>query len=90
MFDGDRILKRWVSNSHPHAVMEVVDANLITPQDKHLMKNRDWLVSIMKVAMDCCAESLKERIDMKDVAGRLKKIKIQFVVEFFHTPYPGA
>ncbi|KAK4349296.1 hypothetical protein RND71_032051 [Anisodus tanguticus] len=48
MFDGDRSLRRWVSNSLPHAVMEVVDANLITAEDNHLMKKLDCVVSIMK------------------------------------------
>lgn len=79
MFDGDLNLKQWVSNSLPHAVMEVVDANLITLQDNNLKKNRDWVVSIMKVAMDCCAESPKGRIDMKDVVARLKTIQIQLL-----------
>ncbi|KAL3329540.1 hypothetical protein AABB24_033737 [Solanum stoloniferum] len=48
-----------------------------------LNANRDWLVSIMKVAMDCCAKSPKERIDMKDVVGRLKKIKPNLLLNSF-------
>ncbi|KAH0739982.1 hypothetical protein KY290_033025 [Solanum tuberosum] len=79
MFDGDFSLKQWVSNSLPQAIMEVIDANLITPHDNHLMRKIDCVVSIMKVAMDCCVESPKGRIDMKDVVGRLKKIKIQLL-----------
>ncbi|XP_059277106.1 probable LRR receptor-like serine/threonine-protein kinase At3g47570 [Lycium ferocissimum] len=38
MFHGDHSLKQLVSTSLPHAVMEVVDANLITPRDNQLMK----------------------------------------------------
>ncbi|XP_009780763.2 putative receptor-like protein kinase At3g47110 [Nicotiana sylvestris] len=79
MFDGDLSLKQWASNSLPRAVMEVVDANLITPQDNQLMKKLDCVVSIMKVAIDCCVESPKGRIDMKDVVARLKTIKIQLL-----------
>ncbi|KAK4713243.1 hypothetical protein R3W88_019150 [Solanum pinnatisectum] len=79
MFDGDFSLKQWVSNSLPQAAMEIVDANLISPHDNHLMKKLDCVVSIMKVAIDCCVESPKGRIDMKDVVGRLKTIKIQLL-----------
>ncbi|KAH0652449.1 hypothetical protein KY289_030127 [Solanum tuberosum] len=79
MFDGDFSLKQWVRNSLPQAAMEIVDANLISPHDNHLMKKLDCVVSIMKVAIDCCVESPKGRIDMKDVVGRLKTIKIQLL-----------
>lgn len=47
IFDEDLTLKQWVSNSLPHAVMKVVDANLITPHDDHLMKKLDCVVSIL-------------------------------------------
>ncbi|XP_059277139.1 probable LRR receptor-like serine/threonine-protein kinase At3g47570 [Lycium ferocissimum] len=79
MFDGDLSLKQWVSNSLPHALMEVVDANLITPQDNHFMKKLDCVVSIMKVAIDCCVESPEGRMDMKDVVASLKMIQIQYL-----------
>ncbi|KAH0652458.1 hypothetical protein KY289_030136 [Solanum tuberosum] len=79
MFDGELSLKQWVRNSLPRAAMEIVDANLISPQDNHLMKKLDCVVSIMKVAIDCCVEFPKGRIDMKDVVGRLKTIKIQLL-----------
>ncbi|KAM3271014.1 hypothetical protein P3S67_029216 [Capsicum chacoense] len=41
MFDDGLSLKQWVSNSLPQAITEVVDANLITPQDNHFMKKLD-------------------------------------------------
>ncbi|CAN4109813.1 unnamed protein product [Withania somnifera] len=76
-FEGDLSLKQWVSYSLPEAVMNVVDANLVTPTDNRLQKEIDVVASIMKVALDCCAESPARRTDMKDVVGKLKKIKIQ-------------
>ncbi|XP_075087999.1 putative LRR receptor-like serine/threonine-protein kinase At3g47570 [Nicotiana tabacum] len=78
MFDGDLSLKQWVSNSLPRAIIEV--ANLIMPPDGHLMKKIDSVVSIMKVAIDCCIESPKGSIDLKDVVARLNTIKIQLLV----------
>ncbi|XP_016448756.2 receptor kinase-like protein Xa21 [Nicotiana tabacum] len=79
MFDGDLNLKQWVSYSIPEAVMDVVDANLLTPMDNHLNKKLDCVASIMKVALDCSAESAARRIDMKNIVGMLKKIKIQLL-----------
>ncbi|KAK4733149.1 hypothetical protein R3W88_007410 [Solanum pinnatisectum] len=39
----------------------------------------DLVSSIMKVALDCCAESPARRTNMKDVVGMLQKIKIQLL-----------
>ncbi|XP_006367142.2 probable LRR receptor-like serine/threonine-protein kinase At3g47570 [Solanum tuberosum] len=78
-FEGDLSLKQWVSYSFPEAVMDVVDANLITSMDNRLRKELDVVSSIMKVALDCCVESPARRTNMKDVVGMLQKIKIQLL-----------
>ncbi|PHU05694.1 hypothetical protein BC332_26516 [Capsicum chinense] len=78
-FEGDLSLKQWVSYSLPDAVMEVVDANLLTSTGNCLNKERDGVASIMKVALDCCNESPTRRTNMKDVVGILQKIKIQLL-----------
>ncbi|KAK4733147.1 hypothetical protein R3W88_007408 [Solanum pinnatisectum] len=78
-FEGDLNLKQWVSYSLPEAVMDVVDANLVTPMDNRLPKELDIVASILKVALDCCAESPTRRTNMKDVVGMLQKIKIQLL-----------
>ncbi|KAH0760388.1 hypothetical protein KY290_016461 [Solanum tuberosum] len=78
-FEGDLSLKQWVSYSLPEAVMDVVDANLVTSMDNRLQKELDVVASIMKVALDCCAESPARRKNMKDVVGMLQKIKIQLL-----------
>uniref|UniRef100_M1AR40 Uncharacterized protein n=1 Tax=Solanum tuberosum TaxID=4113 RepID=M1AR40_SOLTU len=41
--------------------MDVMDANLVTPMDNRLQKELDIVASIMKVALDCCAESPTRR-----------------------------
>ncbi|PHT97919.1 hypothetical protein BC332_33163 [Capsicum chinense] len=56
-FEGDLILKKWVSYSLPDAVMEVVDANLLTSTCNRLKKELDVMASIMKVVLDCCNKS---------------------------------
>ncbi|CAN4091958.1 unnamed protein product [Withania somnifera] len=59
--------------------MDVVDANLVTPIDNRLRKELDVVALIMKVALDCCAESPARRTNMKDVVGMLRKIEIQLL-----------
>ncbi|PHT82778.1 hypothetical protein T459_11221 [Capsicum annuum] len=59
-FEGDLSLKQCVSYSLPDVVMDVVDANLVTPMGKGLRKEQDVVASIMNVALDCCAESPAE------------------------------
>ncbi|KAM3394390.1 hypothetical protein P3S68_003392 [Capsicum galapagoense] len=76
-FEGDHSLKQWVSYSLPDAVMDVIDANLVTQTGSRLWMELDVMASIMKVALDCCAESPGRRTNMKDVVGMLQKIKIQ-------------
>ncbi|KAM3238915.1 hypothetical protein P3L10_013948 [Capsicum annuum] len=78
-FEGDLSLKQWVSYSFPEAVMNVIDANLLTSTGNLLQKQLDVVASIMKVALDCCAESPARRTNMKDVVMMLHKIKIQFL-----------
>ncbi|PHU18812.1 hypothetical protein BC332_09963 [Capsicum chinense] len=78
-FEGDLSLTQWVSYSLPEAVMDVVDANLVTATGNGLPKELDVVASIMKVALDCCAESPARRTNMKDVVGMLQKTKIQLL-----------
>ncbi|PHT82708.1 hypothetical protein T459_11151 [Capsicum annuum] len=78
-FEGDHSLKQWVSYSFPQAVMDVVDANLLNSTGNRLQKELDAAASIMKVALDCCAESPARKTNMKDVVAMLQKIKIQLI-----------
>ncbi|KAM3239377.1 hypothetical protein P3L10_014411 [Capsicum annuum] len=78
-FEGDLSLKQWVSYSLPDAVMDVVETNLLTPTGIRFQKELDLVASIMKVALDCCAESPARRTNMKDVVGMLQKINIQLL-----------
>ncbi|PHT82832.1 hypothetical protein T459_11275 [Capsicum annuum] len=78
-FEGDLSLTQWVSYSLSDAVMDVVDANLVTATGNGLPKELDVVASIMKVALDCCAESPARRTNMKDVVGMLQKTKIQLL-----------
>ncbi|KAA8526264.1 hypothetical protein F0562_008533 [Nyssa sinensis] len=68
----------WVYESLPRAVMEVVDANLLEREDEiFTIKEKCWS-SITEFALKCTTESSEERINMKDVLAKLKKIKTKF------------
>ncbi|KAF3659392.1 putative LRR receptor-like serine/threonine-protein kinase EFR-like [Capsicum annuum] len=83
-FEGDLSLKQWASYSLPDAVMEVIDANLITSTGNCLKKKLDVVASIMKVALDCCNES-PTRTNMKDVGDSSSGLYI--VQPFDRTSY---
>ncbi|PHT27229.1 hypothetical protein CQW23_33172 [Capsicum baccatum] len=78
-FEGDLSLKQWVSYSLPEAVMDVVDVNLVKSMGNRFQKELDLVASIMKVALDCCAESPSGRTNMKDIVGMLQMMKIQLL-----------
>ncbi|KAM3394006.1 hypothetical protein P3S68_003007 [Capsicum galapagoense] len=78
-FEGDLSLKQWVSYSLPTAVMDVVDANMVTAIGKALQKELHVVASTLKVALDCCAESPARRTNIIDVVVMLQNIKIQLL-----------
>ena len=79
MFDGEMSLNRWVKESLPHAVIEVVDVNLLKRGEDYFTAKLDCISSIMKMAMDCSIEAPDERINMRDVVTTLQNIKLKFL-----------
>ncbi|XP_024043177.1 probable LRR receptor-like serine/threonine-protein kinase At3g47570 [Citrus clementina] len=78
MFTGEMSLRRWVKESLPHRLSEVVDANLVREEQAFSAK-MDCLLSIMDLALDCCMESPDKRMHMTDAAAKLKMIKVKFL-----------
>jgi LRR receptor-like serine/threonine-protein kinase FLS2 len=79
MFAGEMSLNRWVKESLPHAVIEVVDVNLLKRGEDYFTAKLDCISSIMKMAMDCSTEAPDERINMRDVVTTLQNIKLKFL-----------
>ncbi|KAK2983456.1 hypothetical protein RJ640_024452, partial [Escallonia rubra] len=75
MFVGHMTLKCWVKESLPSAVIQVIDRNLWRQEGENSLADVDCVSSILKLALDCAAESPEQRIDMKYVLATLKKIK---------------
>lgn len=84
MFDGDLSLKSWINDSLQDGIVRVVDANLLSTEDKFYEDKLNCLLSIMELALNCCADNPDDRIVMTDVVGALKKIKLQFLA--YDTP----
>ncbi|XP_027088288.1 putative receptor-like protein kinase At3g47110 [Coffea arabica] len=79
MFSSDLSLKSWVEDSLPNA-LQVIDANLIRPEDEHFTGKLKCVILILKLALNCCRESPGERMNMKDVLAELKNIKRQLLM----------
>ncbi|KAK2984314.1 LOW QUALITY PROTEIN: hypothetical protein RJ640_002692, partial [Escallonia rubra] len=82
MFAGDMSLKRWVKESLPDTMTEVIDANLLLGQEsEHYSAKLECVSSIMVLALECSAESPDQRINMNVVLEKLKKIRVKLAVD---------
>ncbi|KAH7568711.1 hypothetical protein JRO89_XS06G0035500 [Xanthoceras sorbifolium] len=77
---GERNLKCYVRESlSSHAGIQVIDSNLLSREDEHFVAKKDCVISIIQLGLECSAESPEERLDMKTVLAKLKKIKVKFL-----------
>ena len=76
MFVGELTLRQWINTSLPDRMMDVVDDGLLgieNGRDVAIMQS--VLSSIMELGLKCSEELSDERVDLKDVLGKLQKIK---------------
>ncbi|XP_018507451.2 receptor kinase-like protein Xa21 [Pyrus x bretschneideri] len=82
MFVGEMDLKQWIADSlFPDAAIgEVVDADILgVEEDSDFVSRRDCLLSVMRLALACSTALPGERINMKDAAITLTKIKTKYL-----------
>ncbi|KAB2615465.1 LRR receptor-like serine/threonine-protein kinase [Pyrus ussuriensis x Pyrus communis] len=82
MFVGEMDLKQWIADSlFPDAATgEVVNVDILrAEEDSDFMSKKDCLSSIMRLALACSAALPGERINMKDAAITLTKIKTKYL-----------
>ncbi|XP_068309975.1 probable LRR receptor-like serine/threonine-protein kinase At3g47570 [Pyrus communis] len=82
MFVGEMNLKQWIADSLflDAAIDEVVDADILgTEEDGDFVSRRDCLSSAMRLALACTATLPRERINIKDAAITLTKIKTKYL-----------
>ncbi|KAK2982915.1 hypothetical protein RJ640_006329, partial [Escallonia rubra] len=78
LFVGELTMKKWVSEAFSRAVISIVDDNLLTGEKENFTGKESCLSMIMEVALNCTEDSPDDRINMKDVVGRLTKIRQRF------------
>jgi LRR receptor-like serine/threonine-protein kinase FLS2 len=77
MFVGELTLKQWVKASRPNRMMKVVDKGLLrTKNRRDVTVMQSVLLSIMELGLSYSEELPDERVDIKDVSMKLKKIKL--------------
>lgn len=75
MFNGEMTLKHWVNDWLPIFTMEVVDANLLSQEDIHFVAKEQCVSFVFNLAMECIVESPEPRINPKEIAAKLLKIR---------------
>ncbi|KAK4728178.1 hypothetical protein R3W88_021166 [Solanum pinnatisectum] len=79
LFVGDFTLKRWICQSFPNQLVDVVDINLFSLDEENFTSKERCFKSIMELALECTNDMPEERICMEDITLRLKKILTQFL-----------
>ncbi|KAK8368577.1 hypothetical protein V6Z11_A01G051100 [Gossypium hirsutum] len=75
MFAGERTLKSWVIESISASLNQVVDPKLLSTIGREDLKVEHYALSILQVGLECCVELPNERLQMKEIVMKLKKIK---------------
>ncbi|XP_022875315.1 probable LRR receptor-like serine/threonine-protein kinase At3g47570 [Olea europaea var. sylvestris] len=78
MFVGEFTMRRWVFESFPNAIMHIVDVDLVHAAENDISAKEICFRSVMELALECTVDLSEERLNMKDVLTRLKKIKTKF------------
>ncbi|XP_021904807.1 probable LRR receptor-like serine/threonine-protein kinase At3g47570 isoform X3 [Carica papaya] len=81
MFAGELNLRSWVEMSISIAdktSCDVMDACLLQENEKHLEARIECMCLVLRLALDCSAESAEDRENMTEVLAALKKIRQRF------------
>ncbi|KAL2496762.1 LRR receptor-like serine/threonine-protein kinase FLS2 [Forsythia ovata] len=78
MFVGEFTMRRWVFESFPNAITQIVDVDLMNAVENNDRAEESCFRSIMGLALECTADFPEQRLSAKDVLTRLKKIKTEF------------
>ncbi|TYI41927.1 hypothetical protein ES332_A01G061100v1 [Gossypium tomentosum] len=79
IFEGERSLKSWVIESISSSRNQVVDPKLLSTTGREHLKVKNCALSILQVGLECSVELPNERLHMKEVVTKLKKIKVKLL-----------
>ncbi|CAI0628236.1 unnamed protein product [Linum tenue] len=84
-FQEGMSMKQWVTTLVPEGVTKYADANLLNYNSNRDFKSRESCISsIMKLALECCADTPRDRLAINDILANLKKIKSQLLLDLRH------
>nr|XP_011463698.1 PREDICTED: probable LRR receptor-like serine/threonine-protein kinase At3g47570 [Fragaria vesca subsp. vesca] len=76
MFAGEVTLRQWIHEAVPDYVLEVVVAGLLSIEEGRDMNATESIImSIFETGLRCSEVVAEDRMDIKDVVPKLKKIK---------------
>ena len=78
-FTGEMSLRDWVKALLPSAATQVIDSNLLSEAGRQALATEESAASILQLALECSAELPEERMEMEEVAAKLKKIRSKYL-----------
>ncbi|MBA0881767.1 hypothetical protein Goshw_022071, partial [Gossypium schwendimanii] len=79
MFAGERSLKSWVIELISFLLNQVVGPKLLNNIGREHLKVKNCALSILQIGLECCVELPNERLHMKEIVTKLKKIKVKLL-----------
>ncbi|XP_054813354.1 putative receptor-like protein kinase At3g47110 [Prosopis cineraria] len=79
MFVEGLNLKSWVSESMPHAIIQVMDSNLLEGDQHHIKNILTSTTFVLELALNCCTNLPEACGNMIDVVVSLNKMKGMFL-----------
>ncbi|XP_031130796.1 receptor kinase-like protein Xa21 isoform X2 [Ipomoea triloba] len=79
MFSEDLCLRSWVHNALPTNTSQIIDPNLIEPDEEKYDEKLQCVSAIFEIGIKCSTKSPRERMNVKDALSALIKIKAQLL-----------
>lgn len=84
-FTGELTMRKWVLESFPHSVLQIVDKELLdTDNEEARVTYKSLLTSLIWLALECTLDLPEERPNMRDVRTRIKDINAVLQVKLGH------